>query len=31
MAGQLREYRGRIRSTRSMQKIFRAMELIAPW
>jgi len=29
MAGQLREYRGRIRSTRSMQKIFRAMELIA--
>ncbi|SDQ73579.1 F0F1 ATP synthase subunit gamma [Quadrisphaera sp. DSM 44207] len=29
MSGQLREYRGRIRSTRSMQKIFRAMELIA--
>lgn len=29
MAGQLREYRGRIKSTQSMQKIFRAMELIA--
>lgn len=29
MAGQLREYRSRIRSTRNMQKIFRAMELIA--
>jgi F-type H+-transporting ATPase subunit gamma len=29
VAGQLREYRGRIRSTQSMQKIFRAMELIA--
>ncbi len=29
MAGQLRVYRGRIRSTQSMQKIFRAMELIA--
>ena len=29
MSGQLREYRGRIKSTRSMQKIFRAMELIA--
>ena len=29
MAGQLRVYRGRIKSTQSMQKIFRAMELIA--
>ncbi|MGQ7297416.1 F0F1 ATP synthase subunit gamma [Quadrisphaera sp. KR29] len=29
MAGQLREYRGRIKSTQSIQKIFRAMELIA--
>ncbi|PWJ56293.1 ATP synthase F1 subcomplex gamma subunit [Quadrisphaera granulorum] len=29
MAGQLREYRGRIKSTKSIQKIFRAMELIA--
>jgi F-type H+-transporting ATPase subunit gamma len=29
VAGQLREYRGRIKSTQSIQKIFRAMELIA--
>lgn len=29
MGGQLREYRGRIKSTQSIQKIFRAMELIA--
>ena len=29
MAGQMREYRGKIKSTKSMQKIFRAMELIA--
>ena len=29
MAGQQRVYRGRIRSTQSMKKIFRAMELIA--
>ncbi len=29
MAGQMREYRSKIKSTKSMQKIFRAMELIA--
>ncbi len=29
MAGQMREYRNKIKSTKSMQKIFRAMELIA--
>ena len=29
MAAQQREYRARIRSTQSLEKIFRAMELIA--
>ncbi len=29
MAGQMREYRSKIKSTKSMQKIFNAMELIA--